>query len=139
MSRLVSIKFYKQISKAKRDNQLLKKNRITGFIANENLVQADHFLSQTVGGIQLQVFDVDVRDAVEILGIHKQKGGLFKKRIIRDSYKAPPVCLHCGSNRIFQIEKLGGIFSMGWYILGFPLETSKGYYYCYYCDGEFIS
>ncbi|SMO72611.1 hypothetical protein SAMN06265171_105251 [Chryseobacterium rhizoplanae] len=131
MSRLISIKFYRQISNAREDKQLLEKNGINCFIGNENLFNADWMLSKTGGGIQLQVFDVDVEDAIHILEKEHTEDPKIGIEV------SNPVCTRCGSHHVFQIEKLGGVFGMSWYILGFPSEISKTYYYCYYCDGEF--
>ncbi|MFS4432204.1 hypothetical protein [Chryseobacterium sp. S90] len=116
----------------------MEKNDINSFITNENLVLADWLLSQAIGEIQLQVFDVDVEDAIKILRKNHGNDDVFLADDIRAAdYRLNPMCARCGSHHIFQIEKLGGIFDTCWYFLGFPVEISRTYYYCYHCDGEF--
>ncbi|WP_426478075.1 DUF2007 domain-containing protein [Chryseobacterium sp. CBSDS_008] len=137
MSRLVSIRFYRKIAEARKDKRLLEKNGINGFIANEHLVQPDWQLSQTVGGVQLQVFDVDMEDAMNVLSERNHDDVRYVDKTTAEDDEKPPVCTRCGSGRIFQIEKLGGIFRISRSIFGFPKETST-LYYCYHCDGDFI-
>ena len=129
MSKLISIRFYSQIFNARRDKQVLIEKGIHGFIANENLIQFNPGLSQAVGGIQLQVFDVDVKDALKALESFDDSDTDF---ISKDKKL---VCQKCGSDHIFQIEKLG--LASGWYIWGFQVYLHKDTYYCCYCDGEF--
>ncbi|WP_223601896.1 hypothetical protein [Chryseobacterium sp. GVT01B] len=139
MSRLISIRFYRQMNNAKKDKLLLEKNGINGFIASENFANADSMLLQAVGGIQLQVFDVDIEDAINILKSDRTHDELaYAGDANIKTEVSNPSCNRCGSHHIFQIEKLGGIFGMSRRILGFPIEISKTDYYCYYCDGEFI-
>ncbi|UCA61758.1 hypothetical protein KB553_09550 [Chryseobacterium rhizoplanae] len=131
MSKLISIRFYSHIFDAQKDKQVLVENGIHGFIANENLIKAAVRFSRLVGEIQLQVFDVDVKDALEALENHYHDQTYF---VSKDKV---PVCHKCGSDHIFRTEKLGLI--KGWHILGLQINIQKGSYYCCYCDGEFIS
>ncbi|MFN8363988.1 MAG: DUF2007 domain-containing protein [Cloacibacterium normanense] len=66
MSKLIRIKYYESPIEANRDKQILLENGIKSFIANEQTIQSD-WLSQAIGGLQLQVFEEDVEKAKEIL------------------------------------------------------------------------
>lgn len=138
MSKLISIKTYKHISDARKDKLLLEKNEIHCFITNENLVKTDAILSQILGGIQLQVFDVDINEAAKILAndpeVYNRFYYSFYLRWKR--FELNIVCKRCGSDHIFRIEKLGGGFNTSWHILGIPIKISKNDYYCYKCDGD---
>lgn len=64
---MVTIKTYDFITDAHIDRGRLEAEGIDAFLADENLVQTDWLYAITVGGIKLQVDEVQVARALEIL------------------------------------------------------------------------
>lgn len=138
MSELVYFKFYETALEANRDKQILAENDINSFIANEQLIQSDWLLSQAVGGIQLQVFEENLEKAQQVLQDYKdnEQYSLEVEHTIADP-EFDFVCPKCGSNHIYQDEKLGGTFGISMLVLGLPVKIPSNLYHCYYCGNEF--
>ena len=116
MASLVKFKFYANSLEANRDKQILADYGLKSFIANEQTIQSDWLLSQALGGIQLQVFEVE----------HTISNPEFAF-----------TCPKCGSNHLYRDENPGGLFGVSLLFLGFPLKAQSHLYHCYYCNNEF--
>jgi len=92
----------------------LEEAGIKPFIKNENLVQTQNFLSNAVGGIDVQVREEDLENALPILKELEKQTKLAEQvpaELEKDYKKVLVYCPDCESSTVYQ--KKGSFFSLG--------------------------
>lgn len=92
----------------------LEAEGINVFIKNENLVSTQQFLSNAVGGIDIQIPEKDLERASDILKELELQNTLSEKvpEVLRKEYeKVMLYCPACESSKVFR--KKGSFFSFG--------------------------
>lgn len=138
MPKLVHLEYFEQSIDAHKAQQILEENGITSYVANEQTIQSDWLLSQALGGLQLQVFEVDFQKAKDLLTQwNSDNGKALEVEHTIDHPLYPFVCPECGSNHIYNHEKPDGWFGLSWLLIGIPIKTPSKIYICYYCSHKF--
>lgn len=87
---------------------------IKSFLKNDNLVSTQHFLSNAVGGIDVQVPETELLKAREILqevNSQKKESQSGPEGLAKDLEKVLTYCPECESSNVFR--KKGSLFSFG--------------------------
>ena len=112
-------------------------------LLNEFTVQAYNFLSNAIGGIELQVRPDDYNRTLEIF---KESGYLNQE--IEPSFEntenlkvnTPAItikCSHCGSMEVRKQKKAGWGFVLGFLLLGVPFFFPNHQFHCFDCGKDF--
>lgn len=84
---------------------MLKENDIECFLADENIVSVNPFLTNAVGGVRLQIWEKDLEKATLIhLQLKREKSETEKKtdtKWINDFEKFDTYCPQCESHEVY--------------------------------------
>lgn len=132
---LVTVRRYRDLTEAYVGRSLLEAAGISAWIADENLVRMDWFLSNAVGGMRLQVDERDEAAALEIL--EEQVPPTIKYG--EENVYAQPTCPKCGSTEITS----GGGTECGrslvaLYLLAIPVPPRKAAWHCEACGAKWM-
>ena len=115
---------------------LLDSNDIPTFLKDEMTVQAHNFYSNAVGGVKLQVPDVDFEKAYSILKearfINKEALKDTIEKVYYDINTARNKCPFCGSENISLVIK-GSIITYLLLLVSIFLPIFKRFNRCYDC------
>jgi hypothetical protein len=122
----------------------LEAQGISTFIKNELTIQVDNFLSNAMGGIQLQVLEEQYKEAKEFLtanqysipGLNMTAVKYTKISTFKKSECNMNVCPFCGSENIVKNKKNTLLTILSIFLLGLPLPIFKSRYYCFTCEKE---
>ncbi len=126
LRKLVTIRQFRDLPEA-----LLAKGSLECFLADENLVRLDWFISNFIGGIKLSVKAQDVENAKNILddgileGLYVQGIGLYEQ----------PRCPQCQSLDV-NFQELDRPIAYISAFLRVPLPVQKKAWHCQACDAE---
>lgn len=109
------------------------------FLRDELTVQVDNFISNSIGGVKLQVLESDVEEGIRLLkegGYIVEKENLSEKvELVNKNKKVKNTCPFCHSKNI-NIQRQSSILSVIlFFVLGalFPIFRTKEYV-CHDCD-----
>jgi hypothetical protein len=132
---LATVQRYRELSEALVGRSLLESAGIAAWLADENLVRMDWFLSNLVGGIRLQVDERDETDAREIL---EQKAPPAIEYGAEEAYMQP-VCPKCGSAEItLGCGTERGRSLVALYVLAIPVPPRKCAWHCEACGAQWV-
>ncbi len=107
MNRLVTIATFDFPSEAHTLKVLLEQHGLEVFLADDNLVGTNWFLSNSVGGAKIQVPESQVEEATKIIAENRQDS----RQNLKSSAK-PDVefeCEECGKTISFSANRRGGV------------------------------
>ena len=129
----VTIKTYTFAHEAALAKAKLKEAGIDAFIKDELTIQTDHFMSQAVGGVKLQVHHIDIQNAKEVLSTFYE-GQIVEAPVttikVNQFNKKCPTC----QSENYSINKAPR--GISWLVILFfriPLFFNKKEYYCFEC------
>jgi hypothetical protein len=100
------------------------------FLADENIVHLNWFLSNLVGGVRLQVIDDDAQVALELLG--EDIPATFSAEEVGEEYQQP-VCPKCGSLDVGFETLDHGVALLALYVCALPLPFPRYSWKCEDC------
>lgn len=131
LRKLVTIRNFRDLPEALLAKGSLESVGIECFLADDNLVRLDWFISNFIGGIKLRVKPEDAEQAVELLdqpippGMYIEGIGLYEQ----------PQCPRCGSLDIgFQGLNKPVAYGTAW--LGVPIPLQRNSWKCHACGEE---
>ncbi|HEY1805020.1 MAG TPA: DUF2007 domain-containing protein [Terracidiphilus sp.] len=133
LRRLATVRRYRDLTEALVARSLLESAGIPSWIADENLVRMDWFLSNMAGGMRLQVDEGDEADAQEILEERVppiiEYGG-------KEAY-VQPICQKCGSAEVVRGDgtERGRSF-VGLAIAAIPVPPRTAVWHCEVCGAQ---
>jgi len=131
MRELVTIRQFRDLPEALLAKGSLESAGIECFLADENLVRLDWFISNFIGGIKLNVHAADVENAQKLLdepileGIYVQGVGLYEQ----------PRCPKCQSLDV-NFQELDRPISYMSAFLHMPIPVQRPGWRCHACDAE---
>ncbi len=128
---LVTIRQFRDLPEALLAKGSLESSGIECFLADENLVRLDWFISNFIGGIKLKVRQPDVVNAQKILnepileGLYVHGVGLYEQ----------PRCPHCQSLDV-NFQELDRPIAYMSAFLRVPMPLQRPAWHCHSCDAE---
>ena len=128
---LVTVRQFRDLPEALLAKGSLESAGIECFLADENLVRLDWFISNFIGGIKLNVHAADEANARKLLdepileGLYVQGVGLYEQ----------PRCPKCGSLDVNYQELDRPIAYMSAF-LRVPIPMQRSGWHCHVCDAE---
>ena len=110
---MYNIARYTHILDAQLDQMKLGRHGVQSFIIDENIVSMQWLYADAIGGIRLQVFDLDIEDAIEIF------------KLPDADTSGATSCHKCNSTDTFRMRM--SFWSFPLYLIGvfFPIPSSK--------------
>jgi hypothetical protein len=131
MRELVTIRQFRDLPEALLAKGSLESSGIECFLADDNLVRLDWFISNLIGGIKLKVRAADAANAQELLdepileGLYVQGVGLYEQ----------PRCPNCQSLDV-NFQELDRPIAYMSAFLRVPLPVQRSGWRCHACDAE---
>jgi hypothetical protein len=131
MRELVTIRQFRDLPEALLARGSLESSGIECFLADENLVRLDWFISNFIGGIKLNVRAADVENARRLLdepileGLYVQGIGLYEQ----------PRCPKCQSLDV-NFQELDRPIAYMSAFLRMPMPVQRPAWHCQACDAE---
>ena len=131
MRELVTIRQFRDLPEALLAKGSLESSGIECFLADENLVRLDWFISNFIGGIKLKVRGPDVLNARKILdepileGLYVHGVGLYQQ----------PRCPQCQSLDV-NFQELDRPIAYMSAFLRVPMPLQRPAWHCHECDAE---
>ena len=131
MRELVTVRQFRDLPEALLAKGSLESAGIECFLADENLVRLDWFISNFIGGIKLNVHPADVENARQLLdepileGLYVQGVGLYEQ----------PRCPKCQSLDV-NFQELDGPIAYMSAFLRVPMPVQRPAWRCHSCDAE---
>jgi Putative prokaryotic signal transducing protein len=128
---LVTIRKFRDLPEALLAKGSLESAGIECFLADENLVRLDWFISNFIGGIKLNVHPADEANARKLLdepileGLYVQGVGLYEQ----------PRCPRCQSLDV-NFQELDRPISYMTAFLHVPIPVQRSGWHCHDCDAE---
>lgn len=133
--RLVTVRRYRDLTEAFVGRSLLESAGIPAWIADEHLVRMNWFLSNSVGGMRLQVDENDKADALEILEMEVPPTIEYGPE---ESY-IQPTCPKCGSVEITLGDGTErGRSLVALYALSIPVPPLEVAWHCEACGAQWV-
>lgn len=131
LNNLVTVRQFRDLPEALLAKGSLESAGIDCFLADENLVRLDWFISNFIGGIKLRVHPSDAANAVKLLdepileGIYVHGVGLYEQ----------PRCPKCQSLDV-NFQELDRPISYITAFLQVPVPVQRSGWHCQACDAE---
>jgi hypothetical protein len=131
MRELVTIRQFRDLPEALLAKGSLESSGIECFLADDNLVRLDWFISNFIGGIKLNVRAADVANAQKLLdepileGLYVQGIGLYEQ----------PRCPNCQSLDV-NFQELDRPIAYMSAFLRLPMPVQRPAWRCHACDAE---
>ena len=131
MRELVTVRQFRDLPEALLAKGSLESAGIECFLADENLVRLDWFISNFIGGIKLNVRAADAGNAQKLLdepileGLYVQGIGLYEQ----------PRCPKCGSLDV-NFQELDRPIAYMSAFLRVPMPVQRSGWRCHACDAE---
>jgi hypothetical protein len=131
LRKLITVRNFRDLPEALLAKGSLESMGIECFLADDNLIRLDWFISNFVGGIKLRVKPEDAAQALEVLdqpippGMYVEGVGLYEQ----------PHCPKCDSLDIsFQGLNKPVAYGTAW--LGIPIPLQRNSWKCHACEEE---
>jgi predicted RNA-binding Zn-ribbon protein involved in translation (DUF1610 family) len=133
--RLVTVRRYRDLTEAFLGRSLLESAGIAAWIADEHLVRMNWFLSDSVGGMRLQVDESDEAAALEILDQDVPPTIDYGPE---EPY-VQPTCPKCGSAEITLGDGTErGRSLVALYVLAIPVPPRETAWHCEACGAQWV-
>jgi predicted RNA-binding Zn-ribbon protein involved in translation (DUF1610 family) len=133
--RLVTVRRYRDLMEAFLGRSLLESAGIQSWIADENLVRMDWFYSNMVGGMRLQVDEIDEAAALEILEEAAPRTIVYGE----EEVYVQPTCPKCGSAEITMGDGTErGRSLVALYVLAIPVPPRETAWHCEACGVRWV-
>jgi hypothetical protein len=129
-SGFVTIRRFRDLSEALVARSLLESAGIPVYLRDENLVRLEWQISNFIGGIRLQVEDVDRATAIEVLDQPIPETVFYGDPL---DY-SQPLCPKCGSKDITFQGSSRKVALASLYLLSLPLPLGQESWHCNACD-----
>jgi hypothetical protein len=130
---LVTVARFRDLPEAMLARGRLQSAGIDAFLADENYIRMDWFMSNMIGNMRLQVREEDVESAKEIL--QEQVPEDFEIGADGEKFEQPR-CPKCGSVDI-EFEGVNrGLGLVSAYAIGIPLSLRRDLWKCNHCGAE---
>jgi predicted RNA-binding Zn-ribbon protein involved in translation (DUF1610 family) len=132
---LVTVRRYRDLAEAFVGRSLLESAGIPAWIADEHLVRMNWFLSNSVGGMRLQVDERDEAAALEILEMEVPATIEYG----REEPYVQPTCPKCGSAEITLgngTERGRSLVAL--YVLSIPVLPREAAWHCEACGAQWV-
>lgn len=135
LRRLVTVQRYRDLAEAFAGRSLLESAGIQSWIADEHLVRMNWFLSNSVGGMRLQVDEGDEMAAREILGAEVPQTIDYGEAEVY----VQPTCPKCGSAEITLGDgtERGRSF-VALYVMAIPVPPREAAWHCEACGARWV-
>jgi hypothetical protein len=130
---IVTLWRYRDLPEALIAKSKLDSASVGCFLADENIVRLNWFLSNAVGGVRLQVSGVDVGDALALLG--EEIPPRFTAEEIGEEY-VQPACPACQSQDVSFEPFHRGIALIFLWFISLPVWIAKKSWNCEDCGHE---
>jgi Putative prokaryotic signal transducing protein len=131
LRKLVTLRQFRDLPEALMAKGALESAGIESFLADDNMVRLDWFLSNLIGGIKIKVKPEDLEAAQQILDQPIPAG--FEVEGVGDYQQ--PSCPRCGSLDVtFQQLNQPVAYGSAWLRLPFPVHYKA--WHCRACDNE---
>jgi hypothetical protein len=131
--RLVTVRRYRDLSEAYVGRSLLESAGIPAWVADEHLVRMNWFLSNSVGGMRLQVDEQDEADAREILEAEAPPTIPYGE----EGTYVQPTCPKCGSAEVVLGDGTeSGASLVALAVLSIPVPSQKAVWHCEACGAQ---
>ncbi len=130
--RLVTIATFSQPVEADLVKSKLESENIECFIADQAIIQLNWLYSNAVGGVKLQVREVDAKKALEIIRSRSEELDCQEE----DAEAAKLKCPKCNSSYIAYEKFSKRVVFLSWLFLGIPLPFLKRMHRCVDCGHE---
>jgi hypothetical protein len=133
--RLVTLRRYRDLTEAFVGRSLLEAADIPAWIADEHLVRMNWFLSNSVGGMRLQVDESDEAAALEILEMPSPPTIEYGQ----DEPYLQPTCPKCGSAEITLgdgTERGRSLVALA--IMSIPVPPREAAWHCEACGAQWV-
>ena len=132
---LVTVQRYRDLAEAYAARSLLESAGIRVWIADENLVRMNWFLSNMVGGLQLQVEERDEVAARELLEQAVPDAIPYSD----EEVYVQPTCPKCGSAEITLGDGTeNGRSLVALYLVSIPVPPAQAVWHCEACDTRWV-
>jgi hypothetical protein len=133
--RLVTVRRYRDLTEAFVGRSLLESAGIEAWVADEYLVRMNWFLSNSVGGVRLQVDESDGAAALEILEMPVPPTIQYGQE---ESY-VQPTCPKCGLTEITLGDGTErGRSLVALYVLAVPVPPREAAWHCEACGAQWV-
>ena len=133
--RLVTVRRYRDLTEPFVGRSLLESAGIPAWIADEHLVRMSWFLSNSVGGMRLQVDERDEATALEILEGDVPPTIEFGE----EQAYLQPTCPRCGSAEITLGDGTErGRSLVALYVLSIPVPPREAAWHCEACGAQWV-
>lgn len=105
----------------------LEDRGVPAYVIDENLIQADWFYSNAIGGVRVQVADQHLEEAMNIVA-EPGDPALLEEELV------PVLCPYCGSRDTRFDDRLRRLAFLAIFILRFPVMTGRHRYRCNSCS-----
>jgi len=130
---LVTIRQFRDLPEALLAKGMLDSGGIESFLADDNMVRMDWFISNLIGGVKLQVAPQDVQEASELLDLPIPTE--FDVEGIGEF--SQPACPKCGSLDIaFETINKPVALTTAWLIAPIPLPRNS--WKCSHCGARWV-
>lgn len=135
LRRVVTVQCYRDLAEAYAGRALLELAGIQAWIADENLVRTNWFLSNLVGGLRLQVAEQDEAAAREILEQATPPPIPYDSEEVFEQ----PTCPKCGSAEVTLGDgtERGRSF-VALYVLSIPVPPREAAWHCRACGAVWV-
>tara|TARA_R110001592_G_scaffold16998_7_gene72110 strand:- start:228 stop:671 length:444 start_codon:yes stop_codon:yes gene_type:complete len=142
MSKFITVATFVYPQEAYVIKSRLEADEIPCFLKNELTIQTDNFLSNAMGGVQLQIPESYIEQALPVLEevglISKDTAELTKAHYSQTATANETiVCPNCGSDDIVKSKKPGGWYVFFLLLAMIPVPILKKEYHCFECYTDF--
>jgi hypothetical protein len=130
---LVTLWRYRDLPEALVAKSKLDSAALWCFLADENMVYLNWFMSNAIGGVRLQVSDTDAADAMTLLG--EEIPAVFSAEDVGEEYWQP-ACPKCGSRDVGYESFNKAIALTFLSVVRLPVWIPKNSWKCEDCEQE---
>lgn len=111
---------------AQLDQHLLEAEGIESFIADENLIAVNQFISNAIGGARLQVMSNEAQRAFELINSETE----IVEKATEQKNRYGPFCPECQSDDIYYHKFNRRLIFLSILLLGFPIPFLRRKWIC---------
>ncbi len=142
MSKFITVATFTYPQEAYVIKSRLEAEGIPVFLKNELTIQTDNFLSNAMGGVQLQIMESDLESSLPLLeeaGLITDNEAKATKEHLQKKTTDPAqsICPNCGSDNISINKKPNSWWAAFLLLIGIPGPFYKKELHCFDCHQDF--